>query len=637
MKTRKIAWPAAALAILTATAAFAEDPLVIFEPLPTPLRLPPGLVQTLPIDKTASFFGDTLRAVDCEDDKDLPFGICSNFLFGGHALTSSHLTGNIEIKFYPPVRNISHFEVRHVVLEGDDSVLSTAGGYSFPVLANSVTDGPDLLSEGDVDLTTGGVANIKYRVLYSNTALLALAGVNPKLKRPTIEFPGVRGRAWIRFEQRPDGKLDYSFQGSTFLPLGKDILGDPVRWPMPFCNPQLQCGSVLARGTSLHPHLTISTKAPGGPSCAPNCPDIPTNTIREYVVNGQASSFGDDFQLDIPQLGGLGPGRSHMQGRLQFQFGPRTGDTVPFIVRSLATAGLLADPPINPLLGPGFGPGLIGNNEFLRFPLQTYKLERVLFADEAFNIPHGQIDLRTGRVLGEFAWPSFYGQAVAEVLFVQNDGRISTQPFDVLARQGGNRNPGYAFFERGANGQTTFRMSAEHVRSFADFRFPSPDFLKANSYIAGPKGELNLFLRLQAGRVAETPRLVKAGGGTSVLSSVGDRFTYNYTIPCDGKATRAIFEYTNTNSGASGGTFRLNRIASANCTNSAGARDNDYDVVTVSGFGRWSKDAEDAAPRFMTAQFTPSYVSIFVFQNPDDKGGVVLSNANTKPAEKPLP
>jgi hypothetical protein len=172
-------------------------------------------------------------------------------------------------------------------------------------------------------------------------------------------------------------------------------------------------------------------------------------------------------------------------------------------------------------------------------------------------------------------------------------------------------------------------LSAEHIRSFAGFRFPSPDFVKANSWIAGPNGELNLFLRLQAARPAEPSRLVKTGSAANVLSSMGDRFSYTYTVPCDGKAARAVFEYTNTNTGASGGTFRLNRLAAATCTNSAGSRDGDYDVVTVSGFGRWSKDAE--------AQITPGYVSIFVFQNPDANGGVVLSNANTKPADKPLP
>ena len=83
----------------------------------------------------------------------------------------------------------------------------------------------------------------------------------------------------------------------------------------------------------------------------------------------------------------------------------------------------------------------------------------------------------------------------------------------------------------------------------------------------------------------------------------------------------------------------MSRLASVTCTNSAASRlpAGEYDIVTLSGFGRWSKDAPDAAPRFATAQFLPGYVSVFVFQNPDPALNVVLSNANTKPAEKPLP
>lgn len=626
-----------------ASIAFAEDPILTFRPLPEPLRLPPGLKQTIKINRTASYFGDTIRAVDCENDIDLPFGLCSNFLFGGHVMTSSHLEGEITIRFYPPVRNVAHFEVQHFALTGDDGVLQAPGGYTLPVLANTVTDGPGLLSEGDLDLTTGGVTNIKYRVLLSNTALLALGGVNPNLERPLVEFPGVRGRAWIRFEQRADGLLDYYFSGTTFLPLGKDVRGDIVHWPLPNCDLQFRCASVPARGTSLHPHLVISTKEPAGPSCHPNCPDIPVNTTQEFTVFGHSSSFGDDFELDIPQLGGLGPGRSHIQGRLMIQFGPKTGDTVPFIIRSLPAAGLIQDPPVNAIFGRGFGPGLLGHEEFLRFPLATYKLERVVFVDEPFAINHGQIDLRTGRVLGEYFYPSFFGQSLAEVLFAQNDGRISTLPFDVVAKENGLKNPGYALFERGANGQTVFRLSAEHIRSFATFRFPSPDFIKANSFVAGPKGELSLFLRLQAMRTQDTPRAVKSGGSSNTLTSTGDRISYNYTVPCDGKSARHTFEYTNNNTGPGGGTFKMLRLANVTCTNSRGsaAAPGDYDTVTMSGFGTWSKDAAGAAPRFGTFQVSTSpaypYVSIFVFQNPDENGNVVLSSANTKPAEKPLP
>ena len=55
----------------------------ILEELPVKLELPPGLEQVLPLNKTGSFFGDVLHAVDCADDKDLPFGTCGNQLFGG--------------------------------------------------------------------------------------------------------------------------------------------------------------------------------------------------------------------------------------------------------------------------------------------------------------------------------------------------------------------------------------------------------------------------------------------------------------------------------------------------------------------------------------------------------------------------
>jgi len=41
----------------------ADQPVYIFDPLPTPLKLPPGLIETLPLNHDGSFFGDQLRAV----------------------------------------------------------------------------------------------------------------------------------------------------------------------------------------------------------------------------------------------------------------------------------------------------------------------------------------------------------------------------------------------------------------------------------------------------------------------------------------------------------------------------------------------------------------------------------------------
>ena len=87
----------------------------------------------------------------------------------------------------------------------------------------------------------------------------------------------------------------------------------------------------------------------------------------------------------------------------------------------------------------------------------------------------------------------------------------------------------------------------------------------------------------------------------------------------------------------------MNRIASVHCMNSRGSSGaGNYEIVTISGFGAWSKDDDASAPRFATAQFSAApdapYASIFVFQNPDPvTSDVVLSNANTKPALKPIP
>ena len=92
----------------------------VLDELPQKLRLPPGLDETLPLNKTASFFGDALHAVDCTEDKDLPYGTCGNQLFGGLVMTDSHLNGSIRIRFYAPVNDVAHFEVIHGTLHGDD-------------------------------------------------------------------------------------------------------------------------------------------------------------------------------------------------------------------------------------------------------------------------------------------------------------------------------------------------------------------------------------------------------------------------------------------------------------------------------------------------------------------------------------
>src|SRR5436853_5637841 len=91
---------------VAAGTALADLPGYIFDPLPTPLKLPPGNIQTLPLNHDGSYFGDQLRAVDCAPTgpiafpsqtqaDEVRFGTCGNQLFGGMVMTDSHLTGNL--------------------------------------------------------------------------------------------------------------------------------------------------------------------------------------------------------------------------------------------------------------------------------------------------------------------------------------------------------------------------------------------------------------------------------------------------------------------------------------------------------------------------------------------------------------
>src|SRR5262249_41190086 len=152
-----------------------------------------------------------------------------------------------------------------------------------------------------------------------------------------------------RFEQRPDGKLDFSFQARTFIPLGKDLGGDPVRWPLAFGALGDHPASVPAAGTALHPNLHLSTREATPADDESTCPDIPCNEVRELTLFTHNSSFGDKFALTGDEWGGPAQGRSHIMGRVQLQFGERFGDSVPVAVSALPPGGLLARPDDTPL------------------------------------------------------------------------------------------------------------------------------------------------------------------------------------------------------------------------------------------------------------------------------------------------
>ncbi len=308
----------AVLVLLAPFALRAELP-----PLPVPLVLPPGLVETFALNTSVSYVGDAVRIVDCPKDSDLPLGTCENQLYGGLAMWDSPLTGNVNIQFYTPIYNshgdpIAHFQISHPGnLSAPNTIMKAPQVYQKTIRNTFILDALDNISAGDVNLNTGEITNFSYNILVSNSWYADLVSVNPKLQPPDFQFPGIYGSAKILFTQRADGYLDATFTGSTFLPLGHDTLGDPVRMPLPYCGPNTQCYGIQAPGSSLHPHIYWTTANQTLPSCGTNCqPAVPDSQVQMYTAHSYYTSFGDHFLVNIPQLGGEGDGRTHLAGPL---------------------------------------------------------------------------------------------------------------------------------------------------------------------------------------------------------------------------------------------------------------------------------------------------------------------------------
>jgi hypothetical protein len=585
-----------------------------------PLQLPPSLEQVLPLSKAASYFGDAIVAIHCRDEKEAKWGSCENLLFGGLALLDSHLSGDVGLKFTPLVNNVTHFEVTiGGGLVGDDGILAAPQFYKLPARQNRVQDVPSLVSSGDLNVETGEVSNLKFSFNFSNTALLALTRVNPQFPQVPINFPGQYGSAWAQFAQRPDGKLDFTFYGSTFLPLGPNLGGDPLRFPLPFASPTLRFASIPCSGTALHPHIHLSTKELEAPAYADTCPDIPCNTIQEFTLYTHNSSFGDAFHLDIPQLGGSATGRSHVMGRVQIQFGEPSGGSVPIAVSYLNSGGVLASPPDSPIaeLFPGrLPPGPQGFNEFLRFPLRTYSLNDLSIIDDPFDISVGAVNLQTGRLLNALLHRGFINQDLFFAL-IRVEPRTPKDSFFFR---------GPAWFDKGRDGQPIFRFKGEVFVPYpGGFKFPKPDL--ATDFTVNRNSRLDPFLWIRAIHDGEAAQFVKEGGANDVLASTGDRFSYSYIIPGDPARHKASFAYENhTQQGA----FRLHSLAWVGFSNSLDSQSKPgaYDTITFTGFGIWSKDGvhslQQASVQISTSPTTP-YVGIQI-----DSGNV--SSVNTKPA-----
>jgi hypothetical protein len=596
-----------------------------------PLVLPEGLEQTLPLNKEWSYFGDALRVVDAPHDPPfLPafpsFGASGNTLFGGLAMTDSHLEGQVHIKFSEPdARRVTRFEVYHPGgLIGDDGVLAAPLFFRLPSQLNAVQDVPGLVSSGDLNLDTGIVTNFHYRVSFMNTAILALLGVNPQLPKGPMVFPGPpnAGSTSARFEQRDDGKLDFTCAANTFMPLGIAWGGEAIRFPLPFSTPDLQCASIVTRCLSLHPHVHLSTKASSSEPTPDRVPRIPVNTVEEFTPFAYNTSFGDVFGLHVDELGGEGTGRAHLMGRVKVQFGPRSGNSVGFAVQFLPPGGLCAKHP-EPLkyLPPGTSRGMISFNEQMRFPSGvTYDQSKLSSASDPFRLAVGAIDLRTGKVIGEFLYPGF----VVQQLFVNLMAVEPCTPADTFNYQGP------AVFEADVNGQVTFRFNGEVFIPYPrGFHFPAPTADGTPAFVVAQESRLDPFVRVRAMHGGAPGRGVMAGGADRIHSSIGQEFSYRYSLPLDPTQSGAAFEYTNH---SAGGTFTLTGLSwfDASYARGSTARAGEPDTVTFGGFGRWSLDSalHQVSVHISTVPAAP-YIGILV-------DGGVTSNVNSKPADMAL-
>jgi len=587
-----------------------------------PLKLPASMEQVLPLNKEASYYGDAIRGVDCRDVDESIWGSGREQLFGGLALLDSHLSGRIRIRFSEPFNDISHFEVSHEEgLVGDDGMMRAPQFFKLPGCHNSVKDDPDLISSGDLNLETGEVTNMEMFFRFMNTALLALVRCNPKFPDVPISFPGKYGSAHASFDNRPDGNLDITFFGTTFIPLGF-ALPDPVRFPLPFASPTLDFASIPARGTQLHPHIFLSTKPPEPTPEGITAADIPTNTIQEFTAFSRHTSFGDEFGLNMEELGGEATGRSQLMGRVEVQFGERFGDSVSIAVCCHAPGGMLYAPnPPPSTLSEAFPgrlySGLCGHNEFLRFPKVTYALTTVYCLDDPMDVAVGAVNVNTGRLLADFLRRGMVGQDLFMAL-LEVEPRTPQESFEFR---------GPALFEMDARGQTIFRFKGIVTILYPEgFLFPAPDL--KSGFAAGPDSILDPFYWIQAMHHSDDDgEFVKKGGKENIEASTGDMFSMKYEIS-NKPGQQAYFEYTNH---TQEGTFTMHRLSWVNFSNSmtSAAKEGSHDTVTFTGFGAWSKD-DTPIPRAASVQISTNrqtpYISILI-----DAG--FISNVNTKPKE----
>jgi hypothetical protein len=549
---------------------------------PGPLQLPQGLEQLLPLNKALSYFGDGISAMNCRTPQTIQYGSGGNLLFGGLAMVDSHLSGNIRIKFSPPVNGCTKFQISYEGgFTGDDEVLETPQFFKMAFLNNRVDEIPGFVSSGVLNIATGDVdtspGSLNIFAQYSSSALNALVALNPTFPRPPqapLSFPGQYGSACVVFEQRSDGLLDFTFVGTTFVPLGNGIV-----WPLNFTGPSSEFATIPAHGTVMHPHLALSTRQTE-PADEEEEIEIPVNTLQEYTLFAPVSSFGDIFSLDAPQLGGPATGRSRLLGRVQIQYGPRCGNTVPIAVSTTTAGGTLAPMDPTPLaqLFPGrLTPGPLGFYENLRFPLRTYSLNDLAIIDDPFDIATGAVDSRTGRVIHPVLHRGFINQ---DLIFALIRVEPCTPQNSFLFR-------GPAEFRKNHGGPPTYQYYGQvHIPYPPGFAFPDPNM--STGFPIGGVSALDPYLWLWAlpeKCVADT----LASGNGEAVSSRFEKFRYRYEIPSRPGKKKAIFEYENF---SQNGKFRMHSLVWVGFadSNTGSPSERGYDTLSFTGFGVWSKD-----------------------------------------------
>ena len=627
-----------------------------FQPIDIPAE---GLDYTLEINPELSCFGDALRPVDCPGEPPTlpgfpPFGLCERTFFGGFLPTTSSLSGNVQIKITAPDANgFARFEIRHPDgLRGAAGDLTGPQLFRMPVQHTAVRDLPGLVSSGKLEVRTGRVFDFHYNLQNMNTALYTLLELNPWLPAPIrstlLTFPGQPngGSTWAEFTPRPDGLLDVSLAAHMFVPFGTGTEDAPLRFALPFTSPDLAAASFVARGTSIHPRIFVTTRAtPGTNQTAagdldagastrisatiqPVAPasDVPFNSVVELSAFSNETYFGDAFDLHAPELGDGGAvGRSHLLGRVRVQFGARTGDTVPAVFQILPPGGLLSDAPAPPqFLPPGVSRGGAGFNTVLHFPKQAYPQSGLASPDDPFNVCSATLHLGTGQTVGPLLWRGYVVQALfSELIQVE-----PCTPADSFNYQGP------ASFDRRADGGFVLRWNgAVYLPYPKGFAFPSSAPGGRPPIVTKGESRLDPFRSIRAG-VSRHPgkRGVMQGDVAEARSpATGEEFSYRWSIPYDPRrANQARFEYVNH---THGNAFRLTSLSwlDFSRTLDSPAEQSSHDVVTFSGFGAWSEDPEtlhQVSVQISTAPDAP-FVGIQV-------DGGAISNVDIKPERRPV-